>query len=582
MFSIKRLFSLAFIAVGTSLLFFLFNLDNDFIRTEQSNFADSFLPLEAVQSEDMGFTVRKRSYIVVGKPVDSYESAVKENVCSILDSIKVGYSTKDVLTREDLTDTGTAIIFVERNLSKVADLELLANYVDGGGHILLASGLPDAVDSAYLNPVFGIIERGEYLLCDDVTFLEGTLPYPKVSVENGYPSYSYSSRLNESCEILLSGNNSNPLVWVNRYINGSCAVINGTFMENKISEGIFLGALAAMEENFIYPVLGTKTVYFDAIPPLTINNDQKSYEYYGRSAEAFIRDKLWGDLLKSAVTMDFKITSSFLGIDTDSFNPATVNRQTFAYICRQVLQHGGEITLAGNHTELQDLPENKAQAVEKLFSSIFPNYNIYGYYPLYGKVDVEDFYTLRASFNKLNVMRCLLTGDDKVSTVDDFQLLPDGTIIYPTLTYGYSSTGMQMYSFLSMLTGRGVVSHSFDVNSLFTTPEEDSSWNHLGKRYDKLCSDFFGKTRWLAPTTLSEAAQEYRRYELLEYSADYAEDRVTVNCHSMVPENKFLFRSSRKIKSIAGGEYRVLYPNFYLITAREPDIIIELNEEAPT
>lgn len=568
MFSRKRLAYILIIILIFSLLFFLFNLDHAFLRSQATNPADQYGIAETLDASLNGKA--DADVLLIGTPQNPVETRIRDNLRFTLAQLKLRFSEAETVS----DDAGPALrIYVVQDIQSVTDLEELATFITDGGQALFAAGIPTASVYRYLDPVWGILERGSLTTTQDVTFNEGFFPYPAVTIPNAYPTSALNVRLNEACDILVEGDQAIPLVWAQSYRQGRIAVINGTFLETKGSAGLFVAALNALREHAILPILGTKTVFLDAIPPLFDGNDDNSFEYYGRSAESFVRDKLWSILIQTGTLLDLKFTTSFMAIDKLKFDAQNANQQTFSTITQDVLRHGGEITLSGNHVELSDLSVERIQQTKTFFESFFPNYRLHAYYPLYGKIDATQLDRLRSVYPTLDTLRYLFDGDGITQSSGDYGV-EDGLVTFPTTTYGYVAEGKQLYTMVSMLTMYGAISHSFDINALFTVPSNESNWNTLNRSFDTLTQTYFAQTRWLKPMTVSAASQKVRQWDALEFSTSTQPDQLEIACTDLVVGQAFLLYSATPINKVEGATYTRINDRYYLIEAQAASIVI--------
>jgi len=570
MFSRKRLAYIIIITIIFGGLFFLFNLDHDFLRSQSVNSADELVTLTKISASKLENT--DSGFLVVGNPQNESERQIQKNVIKTLDQIKVKMRLVDTIVEADLVND-VILIFVISDVSQIGDLEKIAQYISEGGKAIFAAGMPAGNDMRYLDPVWGILERGSFLTISDITFNQGYFPYEQVTIPGGYTSYSSNVRLDETCDVLVQGNNGIPLVWTHAYNLGRVTMINGTFMESKLSLGILVASINNTREQSIYPILATKTVFLDAIPPLFDGNDDNSFEYYGRSAESFVRDRLWAVLVQKASVLDLKFTSSFMAIDKRSFDNQNANQQTFSYISREIIQNKGEITLSGNHVDLDNLTKERIEKTRSFFEIFFPNYKLHAYYPLYGKIDENQIKLIQSVYPNMDVIRIQYDGDPLTQSLGDYEV-KDGYVIFPTTTYGYKAEGLQMYTFLSILTSHGAVSHSFDINSLFTVPSSESNWNTLNKTFDVLSDKYFKQTPWLDAITISPAAERVKDMAELEIETLTENNQITISCSEMVVGQKFMFYSTKKILSSQGANYEQISLNYYLIEAQEPKFVL--------
>lgn len=570
MFSRKRLAYIIIITIVFSGLFFLFNLDHDFLRSQSINSADELKPIEKFTASKLNTS--DAGFLIVGNPQNESERQIKTNVVKAFNQIKAKITQVESITDADLVND-IILVFVVADVSQTGDLEKIAEYIRNGGQAIFAAGIPSENNIRYLDPVWGILERGSFTSVSDITFNEGYFPYEQTTIPNGYTTYSSNVRLEETCEILIQGNNEIPLVWTHPYDLGRITMINGTFMESKLSIGILIASINNTREYSIYPILSTKTIFLDAIPPLFDGNDENSFEYYGRSAESFVRDKLWAVLLQKASVLDLQFTSSFMAIDKQTFESQNANQQTFSYISREIIQNKGEITLSGNHVDLNNLTVERIEQTKSFFDNFFPNYNLHAYYPLYGKIDQNQIDLIQEIYPSIDIIRILYEGDPLTQSSGDYEV-SNGNVIYPTTTFGYKAEGLQMYTFISVLTSHGSVSHSFDINSLFTVPSSESNWNTLNKSFDILVDLYFKKTPWLESVTISPAAEKVKEMDGLDVETFTESNQITVACSDMAIGQKFLFYSPRKIKSAQGASYEEINSRYYLIEAQSPSFVL--------
>lgn len=570
MFSRKRLAYIMIITMIFGGLFFLFNLDHAFLRSQTVNEADKLVPSKKFSATLTGSA--DAGYLVIGDPITKGERQIKANTIKALSQIKAQITIVNQVTEADLQDK-VILVFVVSDISQAGDLENIAKYIKAGGQAIFAAGIPSDSDWRYLDPVWGILERGSFTSVSDITFNQGYFPYDEITVAKGYSTYSMTLRLAANCEILIHGDNELPLVWTHPYDLGRITMINGTFMESKLSLGILIASINNTKQQSLYPILATKTVFLDAIPPLFDENDEHSFEYYGRSAESFIRDKLWAVLLQKASVLDLRLSSSFMAIDKQSFDTQNANQQTFSYITQEIIKNNGEITLSGNHVDLDNLTKDRIELTLNFFENFFPNYKLHAYYPLYGKIDLTQIELIKSVYPTIDIFRILYEGDALTQSIGDYEI-SDDQVIFPTTTYGYKAEGLQLYSFLSVLTSHGAISHSFDINSLFTVPSSESNWNTLNKTFDHLTDLYFKATPWLDAVTISPAAERVKEMVVLEFQTMTEDNQIAVACTDMTIGQKFLFYSKKEVKSAQGASLKRINTRYYLIEAQSSAFVL--------
>ena len=127
---------------------------------------------------------------------------------------------------------------------------------------------------------------------------------------------------------------------------GSICLINGTFLADIRCMGLLAGAIGALVPDFIYPVLGIKTVFLDGFPAVTPDGDALCRKMYGYSLDGFIRDVVWPVFQGISLRTDTPYTAGILPASSDEgFEEA--DDSLLAVIGRSVVQINGELTAAG-------------------------------------------------------------------------------------------------------------------------------------------------------------------------------------------------------------------------------------------
>ncbi|MDP3443366.1 MAG: hypothetical protein Q8T08_10965, partial [Ignavibacteria bacterium] len=123
MFSRKRLAYIIIITIIFSGLFFLFNLDHDFLRSQSVNSADELIASPKISASkleniDSGF-------LIVGNPQNDSERLIQKNVVKTLNQIKVKMRLVDAIIESDLA-IEVILIFVVSDVIQIGDLEKIA------------------------------------------------------------------------------------------------------------------------------------------------------------------------------------------------------------------------------------------------------------------------------------------------------------------------------------------------------------------------------------------------------------------------------------------------------------------------
>lgn len=571
LFSSRRLTIIIVLLLLAGGLFFLYNLDNQFLSSADTNPWATTQPVERLSAPEPDFKPDQR-YVLVGLPQNRAERAILTQIQSLLEQLHLAYRTRDQLKPNDYK-LGETLIFVINDLERSCDLEGLAEFVQSGGSAILAAGMSPDYTQTYLDPLLGIQERGQFSTLDAIRIREATLPYPETEIRGLDPFMVVNLRVKDSATVLIESLDAMPLVWVHPTESGHIGVVNGPFLESPLTAGFLVPVLAETAGQFIYPVVNAEVIALDAAPPLFDSNDDLSFKYYGRSAESFVRDQLWNVFEQQAALLDLKYTTSFIGIDANPFNISQVNLQTFSFVNKQVLKLDGEIMLAGDHHGIGTLTADRVNQVAHFFQGALPNYAVRSYYPLYGLCEPQHLAAIRASFPEISIYRYLLdyyAAPEQQVALAQIAADPDLTL-FPTVTHGFKGNRDQFLVYLSQLTTKGLVSHSFDINYLFTVPEQDSNWNELDEHYQDLCDQYFAPVRWLDSLTLSPAASRLQDTGKISFSSRYQNGELTVSCQDFVPGQSFLVYAPAGIKSTSGVTVTPVNRNYSLIIAQQPE-----------
>ncbi|NCA98806.1 MAG: DUF2194 domain-containing protein [Clostridia bacterium] len=575
--SSRRLVILLLLLLLSGLLFFTYNLDNQFLSSADTN-PWATVPSDPLLDAKAPDGKPDQRYVVAGLPEDPREIAIQKQTLSVLDLLDLTYRTRDQLKANDLL-LGETLIIVVSDVAQVYDPVELAEFVRTGGSLILAAGTSPDFTKTFLDPLLGIRERGEFTAVEGLRFREGALPYPETDITGLDPFMTLNLRVHASAQVLIETPDGLPLVWVNPYESGRVGVMSGPLLENPVTAGFLVPLLGEVAGQLIYPVVNAEVVALDAAPPLFDSNDNLSFQYYGRSAESFVRDQLWNIFEQKAALLDLTYTTSFIGIDANPFKISQVNLQTFSFVNKQVLKLDGEIMLAGDHNGISELTTQRVADMAVFFRDSLPNYVLRSYFPLYGTCDLQHLAVIRQTFPEISILRYPLdffASPEKQSALDE--LTRDEKItLFPTITHGFKIDRDQYLTYLSQLTTLGLVSHSFDVNYLFTVPEKDSNWNELDEFYDDLCDQYFAPVRWLSDLTISPAAKNLDATRQLSYTTRTHEKQMTITCQNFTPGQAFFFRSEMPIARATGATVQPINRTYSLVIADTPQFTLEFS-----
>ena len=570
MLSIKRLLQLIAITVFIGVAFLILTIDHNTSNFEGKNIY-SGIKLELL-SNKIPPNVNNENYLVVSNSKDKSEIAISKNIIDTLNSMKKSVNLSRSITQKDLTSK-PIIIFAVAQVSRCVEMGLISNYISAGGRVLFAAGIPEGYLDSYLDPVWGIIEKGNRIAVNNFEIASGFLPYPAVTADFKGGNSSTIIKLGVNTKIYMKSSDQLPLVYSSTFNNVKTVIINGTLLQEKYSSGIFCAALGVLNDDMIYPTIGTKSIFLDAFPPIANVNDTRSSELYGRSTEAFLRDILWPELLANLTQHDLKYTATILSVLPESYDINTINKRLFTYAFREIISRKGEVIMAGDHSKENNFDITQLDKAQAFVKSVFKNYVINGYAVLYGNPNEKVLNSVTTEFDGAKIINGVLNGDPKTQLTHDFGA--DAQYVYvPTASNGFSIKNGTNFDFLSILTSKGVVSHSFNIESLLKASFSNTSWDDVKIDYEELDTKFFEKTPWLKPATISEAANNVKAYSALKMSILNSQSEIDVYCDNFMKNQTFYLRSEKQIKQITGAKYTKISDVYYQVTAETPNFSI--------
>lgn len=344
MLSFKRLLYIILIVAILGGVIVIYNIQEN--RLTSSRFPDHpTLEREFLKSVMVDESENPRVWIL-GNPEDEQYGDIYKNVrqfCADIHLVAVENECLDV----DKIENRDLLVFCDASVSHYAEPAELESFIAGGGRVILAAGLGEEDENVVLWPAFGIRGQSEGEDFHDLTFERPLLPVQPDEVF--YEGNSRSDGLDVCADatVYIRDEESDvPILYSYSWKDGSICLINGTFLKDARCMGLLTGAIGAVVPDFIYPVLGIKTVFMDNFPLVTPDGDALCRKIYGYSMEGFIRDVVWPAFQGISLRTDTPYTAAILPTSSDGgFEEA--DDSLAATIGRFVLQIDGELADAG-------------------------------------------------------------------------------------------------------------------------------------------------------------------------------------------------------------------------------------------
>lgn len=566
MLSIKRLIYVLLIVVVVSAVFMVYNINEERAKNIQLKNLEIEAP-ELTASEPVD-PAQKPRVTLLGSPERDIYGDIYQNALRLFHDLHFTVTTRARL------DTGRIgfdelVVFCDDDIGRYADLTELGQFVEGGGKVILASGLPEGSEDSYLWPLLAIREKSVRKNYNRLSFEEPLLPFQLD--EMVYDGYSISTWLavGSEAQVYVRDKESEvPLLYTCRRGAGGICLINGTFLSDMRCAGLLTGAAGTLAEDFIYPVVGTKAVFLDNFPMITFINDKLCLQMYGSSTEGFVRDVVWPSFQGISLRTQTPLTSSVLAAASQAKSFPAINDSLFTTIGKSALQYGGELIYAANCPEEDNIQYNQAFIDE--FRSVFSNYHIQGL-ALQSQRLWDGMLTIPGS--EIRAVRGHL-GDESASF-----FASDSYFVLPAATMGNSMEDGNLFAIASVLGAYGMVSHVFDVNTLIAQDAATASWDRDKRQLGIFESEVLNRIPNLDAVTLSQAGGHVTGYLALEFGWEKAGNQIKLNCSEMKPGQAFFYRTGRRIADAQGLAFEEMGGGWYLLRVQGNHAVITLEEE---
>lgn len=564
MLSVKRLFYVILLVVIVSGVFMIYNINEErskSIKIESIVVEEEPLS-EKIEIEDQTDTI----FYVIGDEEEEVYGDIYRNTISILKDLNIHAETISHVP-EKVLESSAVLIFCGKDVSSRIDMLLLGQFISGGGKVIFASGLAEGDADSYLYPYMGITEKTVKENCQTLKFEEPLLPLQFDTVF--YDGYNASTGifLRGDATVYVRDKDKNiPLLYSYDFERGTSFIINGTFLTDIRCCGLLTGAIGAIMDDFLYPVMGTKVVYLDNFPMVTYVDDKLCMKLYGRTTESFVRDVIWPKFQGISLRTNIRYTSGVLAETSDADAFPGINDSLFTTIGKSALQYGGELVYAANCSNPDEIYFNEGFMEE--FQSVFQNYEINGL-------------TLMSENFSEKMLDITSTGIGAVrgylGTDLSFQYNPDFFIL-PGATFGNDMERGNLFALSSVLGAYGMISHAFDINELVIGEDSNASWDTRKQQIGKFESEVLNEIPYLESLTLSETRNKVRSYVHLDYGWKKEGGKIRISCSNFIKGQNFFYKTNEKITEAQGLTYTEVGNGYYLLEMSENQAVISLEE----
>ena len=568
MLSLKRLAYVLLIVFGICGIFIIYSLNEN--REREASISNPVVEeKELIQRESLPESQEPVFYVVGSEEKETCKNIYK-NVCQLMEDMKVSWSKKERIGKEELENHKAVLIFCDDVASSYIDLPLLVRFMEEGGKVIMAAGVPEGYEDSYLMPVLGITEKTNKESYEKFHF---TRPFLVMQEEDmTYGGYNVSTCLTvrkDAVVYMEEAEKQVPVLYTYPYGKGEALVVNGTFLNDAGCMGFLTAGIGCLLGEFIYPVLGTERIYLDHFPVVTYVNDPACMKLYGRTTESFVRDVVWPVFQGMALRNEIKYTSSVLCVSSRKGAFPAISQSLFHTMGKSALQYNGEMAYASDCRRTAPVYRNDAFIDD--FEQTFENYHISSLVMISGQPAYQSIDTLG---KKIQMVRGKLDADnpkERMTMLEDYG-------VFPEATEGTSLEEGNMLEIASVLTSHGMVSHTFDLNQLLDMEGENAHWDEDREKIMNFEKKILRKTSYLEKLTLSGTKNALKSYESLEYTWKRKGNKRFLYATQFVKGQPFLVRTTDQITKAKGAEYEKIADDYYLLHLNSSKAVITIEK----
>jgi len=530
--------------------------------TQENTNSEQSVPL---QSEIEG---HEESYLIVYDQGDTWSADLKNNIADTLRHLKKTNKTLPYAQLNIDLNSYSGVILTSENINKIPNVQEIASYVEGGGSVFFAVR-PIPSDALYtLYRKMGIFEVGPLINTKGIKMRSNLLFNQKgLTINDTFlTNSSLAVRLYEEVNVHATSFNGTPLLWERKFGDGNFVMFNGTMLQEKINRGLLIGAIGALQEDFIYPIKNMQLTYISSFPA-PLPNKGRSPLY-----DEFYRDTWWPYMKEQSRQFHLSLTSGLLvsfdeKIKSEAFTILEHDKRDVIKYGRELLNSGGELALTGYNplplthgTDLQGL----ARKVDTFVQEILPSYTITSYMPDEGSLNQELTEKFTDEFSSIEtIIPSYLEYDFQIK---------NGVAYLPWVTSGYLYTDEVKWKAVNNLIASGIFSHQISPWN-----QQLVNWEVYSKGFTHLLQDIREQYPWLNSVTASEGSRLLKKWEQTEVKVVYNDHSIQIHQSQSYPTS-YILKTKRSVITSIGCSIDRIDEGVYLIQTNKEVCKLEVNE----
>lgn len=483
---------------------------------------------------------------------------------------------------------GAGFLIVSGKTLSNADVDAFQTLASQGRHVVV-SELPETEvlkDEQELMRCLGILRIQEEITVEGFKLFAGLV----IGGETVYDEYeqqmpyallddsvtAYAVAQSKEAWIQELDNEELPaIIWRYAPDAGKVYVVNGDYLTGQMGAGILTGFAADTEQVYLYPVVNTQVSVVENYPVLSDENEDVMEREYGQDSSIVFRDILWPSIV--GIYYDtgdaLTVTSSFR---LDYTRNDKLDETLLQYYYEQITKETGEMGISGYQVSNIPLKEKLEQDME-LYEKVLPDYEILTFEA--GDLEEEEYVSLLGEGNLLENVNTVLEDYDEQRADPFFSYLNDQILKLPLYMDSRTMEDSDDFRSRCLQTAYGYYGTVLDASKALYPESAEDSWNIISNDWSKNYRPYRALFEDFEKTTASEADRRVRNYLALDYEMETSDDIVKLQVDSPDGDSYFVMRlHGQEITEISGGDYEEIENGWYLVTAAQPEVEIQLEQ----
>lgn len=500
---------------------------------------------------------------------EQLSAGVELPLLAVADLSEEAWTDADTLTAlEELTEQGVSLVVpVLPTLDRLRASETLRTLLG------ISAVRSDAVTAKGIVLYDGFLLGGEAVYQADDTEnayrQDMQLTMPWLALRAGTKVYMKANLDDDTVDV----QDEPPVLWRNAAGNAFVFVVNGDYFSGTTGAGLLAAMQNEVQDTTVYPVLNAQNYIVCNAPSFADENTDALQARFSQSLRGTLRDVVWPQLTLAAQRSGLGFTA-MVAPQLDYSDENEPQPQDLQYYAQQLQTQNGEFGLSGWRQDSVTMPEKAAR------DAVFWNAELAGYqFTSFWRADLTDA-ELDEALNQplLRQMRTVVEP-----AADDASLIGwqnDRVTRQQAVADGFAYTYRDDLRMRCAETVLGYTSVTVDAARVLCPADSDIRREMLSKRLISNLSTYWRSFSSFEATTATETDARIRTFEKMSYTADKADNILTLTVEGSDASSWFIVRTHHKIvESVDGGAVTELERGAYLVEVDGAQAILHFGPE---